>query len=214
KIQYAYRLSGFDKDWVYVGNRTFASYTNLDPGHYTFEVKSTNPDGYWSKNSSSLSIIIQPPYWRTWWFISLALLLVCCLLYAVHRYRLAQSLKLERLRTKIASDLHDEVGSSLTKISIYSELAQTELTEKEKANYLNSIGGLSREVVNTMSDIVWSIDNNNDSLHELINRMKDFATEVLHARNIDFEFTLHKAESNKVLDPVLRQNIYLIFKEA
>lgn len=214
KIQYAYRLSGFDKDWVYVGNRTFASYTNLDPGHYTFEVKSTNPDGYWSKETTSLSIIINPPFWRTWWFIILVLFATGTLLYAIHRYRLAQSLKLERLRTKIASDLHDEVGSSLTKISIYSELAQTELTEKEKANFLNSIGGLSREVVNTMSDIVWSIDNNNDSLHELINRMKDFATEVLHARNIDFEFTLHKAESNKILDPILRQNIYLIFKEA
>jgi len=214
KIQYAYRLSGFDKEWVYVGNRNFASYTNLDPGHYTFEVKSTNPDGYWSEKTISLSIVINPPFWRTWWFITAALLTFVCLLYAVHRYRLAQSLKLERLRTKIASDLHDEVGSSLTKISIYSELVQNGLDEKEKATYLHSIGGLSREVVSTMSDIVWSIDNNNDSLHELINRMKDFATEVLHARNIDFEFTLPKTESKKVLDPVLRQNIYLIFKEA
>jgi len=136
------------------------------------------------------------------------------LLFTIHRYRLAQSLNLERLRTKIASDLHDEVGSSLTKISIYSELAQKSANDQEKSTYLNSIGGLSREVVSTMSDIVWSIDNNNDSLHELVNRMKDFATEVLHTRNVDFEFTLHKAEGNKVLDPVLRQNIYLIFKEA
>lgn len=214
KVQYAYKLTGFDEDWVYVGNRTFANYTNLDPGQYTFEVKSANPDGYWSKNTTALSIIIDPPFWRTGWFLALSLIAFFGLLFAFHRYRLAQSLNLERLRTKIASDLHDEVGSSLTKISIYSELAQQSANDQEKSTYLNSIGGLSREVVSTMSDIVWSIDNNNDSLHELINRMKDFATEVLHTRNVDFEFTLHKAEGNKVLDPVLRQNIYLIFKEA
>lgn len=214
KIQYAYRLTGFDKDWVYVGNRNFASYTNLDPGQYLFEVKCANPDGYWNYEPTFLTLTIQPPFWRTWWFISVVLTVVLVLLYAIHRYRLAQSLQLERLRTKIASDLHDEVGSSLTKISIYSELAQNGLTEKEKAVYLNSIGGLSREVVNTMSDIVWSIDNNNDTLAELINRMKDFAAEVLEAKEIGFECILHKIDGNKVLDPIMRQNIYLIFKEA
>lgn len=214
KIQYAYRLTGFDKDWVHVGNRTFASYTNLDPGSYLFEVKATNPDGYWSNDFAKLTLIIQPPFWRTWWFIALAILVVGALLYAIHRYRLTQSLKLERLRTKIASDLHDEVGSSLTKISIYSELVQNGTHEKEKANYLQSIGSLSREVVSTMSDIVWSIDNNNDTLNELINRMKDFATEVLEAKGIDFEFLLHKTEGNKILEPIVRQSIYLIFKEA
>ncbi len=214
KIQYAYRLTGFDEDWVYVGNRKFASYTNLDPGQYLFEVKSTNPDGYWNYEPTFLTIIIQPPFWRTWWFISLVISVILVLLYAIHRYRLAQSLQLERLRTKIASDLHDEVGSSLTKISIYSELVQNGLTEKEKTVYLNFIGGLSREVVSTMSDIVWSIDNNNDTLTELINRMKDFAAEVLEAKEIGFECILHKIDGNKVLDPIMRQNIYLIFKEA
>lgn len=214
KIQYAYRLTGFDKDWVYVGNRTFASYTNLDPGTYLFEVKSTNPDGYWGNEFAALTLIIQPPFWRTGWFMLLVLLATGTLLYMIHRYRLAQSLKLERLRTKIASDLHDEVGSSLTKISIYSELVQNGLGEKEKANYLQSIGSLSREVVSTMSDIVWSINNNNDTLSELTNRMKDFATEVLEAKGIDFEFVLDKVEKDKSLEPIVRQNIYLIFKEA
>ncbi|TXH29843.1 MAG: hypothetical protein E6Q96_02855, partial [Cyclobacteriaceae bacterium] len=214
KIQYAYRLAGFDKDWVHVGNRTFASYTNLDPGTYLFEVRATNPDGYWGNDLATLTLIIEPPFWRTWWFMLFVLLATGVVLYAIHRYRLAQSLKIERLRTKIASDLHDEVGSSLTKISIYSELVQNGIHEKEKANYLQSISSLSREVVSTMSDIVWSIDNNNDTLTELINRMKDFATEVLEAKEIDFEFTFHKPASNKVLEPLVRQSIYLIFKEA
>jgi ligand-binding sensor domain-containing protein/two-component sensor histidine kinase len=214
KIQYAYRLTGFDKDWVHVGNRTFASYTNLDPGTYLFEVKATNPDGYWGNDFATLTLIIHPPFWRTWWFMLLVLLASGAFIYAIHRYQLTQSLKLERLRTKIASDLHDEVGSSLTKISIYSELVQNGIHEKEKTNYLQSIGSLSREVVSTMSDIVWSIDNNNDTLAELINRMKDFATEVFEAKGIDFEFMLHKTEGNKILEPIVRQSIYLIFKEA
>ncbi|MCW5910621.1 MAG: hypothetical protein KIT62_06075 [Cyclobacteriaceae bacterium] len=214
KIQYAYKLDGFDEDWVDVGNRTFASYTNLDPGNYTFRVKYTNPDGFRSPHVASLHIRINPPYWRTWWFISFVVLALASILYALHRYRLAQSLQLERLRTKIASDLHDEVGSSLTRISIYSELVQNGLSDKEKANYLSAIGGLSREVVSTMSDMVWSIDNGNDTLEALIIRMKDFATEVLNAKNIAFSFTTNDHEGRKIIEPAVRQNIYLIFKEA
>jgi len=214
KIQYAYKLTGFDEGWVYIGNRNFASYTNLDPGQYTFEVKAANPDGFWSNESATLVINIKPPFWHMWWFTTLVIIAAGALLLAIHRYRLAQSLKLERLRTKIASDLHDEVGSSLTKISIFSDLVQTDVDEKEKRNYLVSIGNLSREIVGTMSDIVWSIDNKNDTVGALLIRMKDFATEVLQAKNIDLTFTVSHLDETKILEPALKQNLYLIFKES
>ena len=214
KIQYAYKLEGFDTEWVHVGNRNFASYTNLDPGDYTFKVKATNPDGYWNKSFASISIKINPPYWQTWWFLSLMGFVVVGLFYSIHQYRLSQSLKLERLRNKIASDLHDEVGSSLTRISIYSDLLQNENNESDRKNYLSRISIMSREIVSTMSDIIWSIDNRSDSVGALLLRMKDFATEILQPKNIELDFKVSEISEKAIVDPEVKQNIYLIFKEA
>ncbi len=214
KIQYSYKLEGFDNDWVNVGNRNFASYTNLDPGEYTFRVRASNPDGFWGNSSASISLIINPPFWQTWWFLSLVAFFIAALVYSVHRYRLSQSVKLERLRNKIASDLHDEVGSSLTRISIYSDLLRSENNEHERSTYLSRIGTMSREIVSTMSDIVWSIDNGSDSAGALMLRMKDFATEIFQPKNIEFDFKVSGINEKTIVDPVLRQNIYLVFKEA
>lgn len=215
KIRYAYVLEGLDPDWKEAVNKREAHYTDLDPGHYTFRVKASNPDGYWTEsNFPSMTIEILPPFWQTWWFTALVLLLSAGLIYAAHRYRLNQSLKVERLRNKIAGDLHDEVGSSLTRISIYSDLVQNGSDEKESKNYLKGISDLSREVVLTMSDIVWSIDNRYDTFEALTLRMKDFANEVLQAKNINFDFEAKGIDPQRMLDPVLKQNLYLIFKEA
>ncbi|MBL7878010.1 MAG: hypothetical protein JNL53_20255 [Cyclobacteriaceae bacterium] len=214
KIQYAYKLEGFDQDWIRVGNRAFASYTNLDPGQYTFQVKATNPDGYWGSQINTLHIKINPPFWQTWWFVGLSMLVLGSIVYTIHRYRLEQSLKVERLRNKIASDLHDEIGSSLTRISLYSDLLQTDPDQKERRNYLLTIRDLSREIVSTMSDVVWSIDNKNDSMGALIIRIKDFATELLYPKNISLDFSVVQVNETRLLDPILKQNIYLICKEA
>lgn len=214
KIQYAYKLDGFDQEWIQIGNRNFASYTNLDPGNYTFQVKAANPDGFWGNQVASISIIINPPFWQTWWFIALVVILIGGLIYFGHLYRLSQSLKIERLRTKIASDLHDEVGSSLTRISIYSDLLQNGSNESERTNYLSRISTMSREIVSTMSDIVWSIDNRSDTASALLFRMKDFATELLQPKNIQFDFKVSGIHEKAIVDPILRQNLYLIFKES
>lgn len=213
KIQYAYRLDGFDHDWVHVGNRNFASYTNLDPGQYKLQVKASNPDGYWSE-PISLSIKIEPPFWRTAWFMVMVFITTLGLIYFIHRYRIAQLLKIERLRTKIASDLHDEVGSSLTRISIYSDLLKNEKDDTERSNYLQRINTVSREVVSTMSDIVWSIDNRSDSAESLFLRMKEYSAEVLSSKGIESSFQISGISEKSELEPLVRQNIYLIFKES
>jgi signal transduction histidine kinase len=213
KIKYRYRLEGFENEWNDAGNKREATYTNLDPGNYTFQVKAANPDGYWTEPGVSLAITIDPPFWKTWWFTTFMVIVTASLMYAFHRYRLYQSLKVERLRNKIASDLHDEVGSSLTRISIYSDLLQNEKAMGESQGYLKNINALSREVVSTMSDIVWSIDNRSDTMGALVMRMKDYATEVLQSKNIELEFKTDLKE-NVPLDPAQKQNIYLIFKEA
>lgn len=213
KIKYSYKLEGFENEWSEPDAQDEAHYTNLDPGEYVFKVRASNPDGYWTEPSSMI-IVIHPPFWETWWFISLVVVFSTALVFGIHRYRLRQSLKVERLRNKIASDLHDEVGSSLTRISIYSDLLQNGTEESEGKSYLKGISELSREVVTTMSDIVWSIDNRYDTMDALLLRMKDFATELLQAKNIEFEFKTEGIDGKKILDPVLKQNLYLIFKEA
>jgi ligand-binding sensor domain-containing protein/signal transduction histidine kinase len=213
KVRYAYQLSKVDKDWNQVIDQHEAVYTNLDPGKYIFRVKASNGDGVWSEQEASLTVVIAPPFWKAWWFVTLVLAVIVLVAYGLHRYRLRQSLKLERLRNKIASDLHDEVGSSLTRISIYSELLQSGTVE-QGASYLQNISAMSREIVSTMSDIVWSIDNRSDSFGALILRMKDFSSEVLQAKNCELHFLTEGIDEDKLLDPALKQNLYLIFKEA
>jgi ligand-binding sensor domain-containing protein len=214
KIKYAYMLENFDKEWNQIGNSHEAFYTNLDPGKYVFRVKASNAEGFWSDEETTMTVMINPPFWRTWWFIFLVVVVLLSMMYGIHRYRLLQSLRLERLRNKIASDLHDEVGSSLTRISIYSDLLQNGMSEAENTGYLKRIGEVSREVVGTMSDIVWSIDSRNDSFGALILRMKDFANEILQAKNIEVDFNSTQIDADQILDPELKQNIYLIFKET
>jgi signal transduction histidine kinase len=187
---------------------------NLNPGEYVFHVKAANSEGIWNEPGTSLKVIIHPPFWETWWFVCAGIIFIVVVVYGIFCYRIAQSLKLERLRNKIAADLHDEVGASLTCLSIYSSMLDNGIDKNELRKYLQSISDLSREVVGTMSDIVWSVDVRDDSMGDLIIRMKDFATDVLASKNIAVVFTVSGIDESKLLDPVLKQNLYLIFKES
>ncbi len=212
--QYAYKMEGFDNDWIYSGTRRYVTYTNLNPGKYTFKVKATNSDGIWNKSFSQISVIVTPPFWGTLWFRGLLLLTIMGILYSVYRFRLNRLLELERLRTKIASDLHDDIGSALTRISLESELLNTNSDPEGRKEGLKRIGDMSREIISSMSDVVWSIDSRNDSIEDLVNRMKDFSFSLASLRNTRVIFETGNLNMQKKLKVDLRQNIYLIFKEA
>ncbi len=212
--QYSYKMEGFDKDWIKSGTRRFATYTNLDPGEYVFHVKATNSDGIWNENDTQLAILITPPYWETWWFRSFIIMTIASLLYYLYRIRLKRIIEMERLRIKIASDLHDDIGSALTRISLESELLGTKDDPDERKSATQRIGSMSREIITSMSDVVWSIDSRNDSVENLINRMKDFAFSLFSSRNIRIIFETYNLNLQKKLKVDVRQNIYLIFKEA
>ena len=214
KQQYAYKLEGFDPDWIHTGDRRYASYTNLDAGRYTFRVKAANNDGVWNEAGISLELRILPPFWETWWFRLLILAALLTAIWALHRYRVSKLLEIERVRVRIASDLHDDVGSTLTKIALYSDLIRGSGDVSEQNRLLEKIGTMSREMVVSMSDIVWSIDARNDSMADLIDRMRDFAATLFSARNIDYAFTVQSLDMEQKLPITWRQNVYLIFKEA
>jgi len=212
--RYAYKLEGYDENWIENGTNRTATYRNLPAGNYTFMAKGSNNDGTWSSSPAKMQLIIHPPYWETWWFRGAILLLVIGLLRMLYRYRVMKLLEIERMRVRIASDLHDDVGSTLTKISLYSDLIRSVANPEERNELLEIIGNKSRELVVTMSDIVWSIDARNDTLEDLLDRMRDFATSLFSATNIDYRFEIADLPLQRKLPIDTRQNMYLIFKEA
>jgi signal transduction histidine kinase len=127
-------------------------------------------------------------------------------------YRTRQKLKLQTLRNKIASDLHDDVGSTLSSISIFSQMALEET--KEVKPMLQTIGESSRKMLDAMADIVWTINPDNDQFEKIIMRMRSFAYELLGAKQIDFRFIADSNIANIRLSMEARRNLYLIFKEA
>jgi two-component system, NarL family, sensor histidine kinase UhpB len=132
--------------------------------------------------------------------------------FAYRGYRTKQQLKLQTLRNKIASDLHDEVGSTLSSISIFSQMAQEQ--SREVIPLLQTIGESSRKMLDAMADIVWTINPENDQFEKIILRMRSFAFELLGAKQIEFRFVADKDVSELQLSMEARKNLYLIFKEA
>src|SRR4030095_12154495 len=138
KILYSYRLLGSaDTTWSKSANLHYVSYSSLQPGNYHFEVRTLGWNGEWGIPANFL-FSIKPPYWQTWWFYSLVGLLILSLFYAFYLYRIRQLLKLQKIRNRIATDLHNDIGSALTNISILTELSKRSKTEPDKSEaFLN-----------------------------------------------------------------------------
>ena len=215
--RYAYKLEGFDEDWRYTDSKQrIAIYTNLSPGKYVFKVIGSNSDGIWNYDGASIKLTILPPVWETWWFISASIVFLLFSIYLVSTVRIRNLLTIEKLKTKLAADLHDNIGSGLTEISILSELTSRQLNNGsgQTSQNLKSISETARQLVDNMSDIVWVVNPRRDSLHDLIIRLKDSYSEILTFMNISLKTTnLDKLENVK-LPMDYRQNLYLIFKEG
>lgn len=211
-----YKLEGWDKDWITDDKQNFkALYSHLDPGIYTFRIEGSN--GF-NKNTAVLTIPIEiiPPFWQTWWFITVIIIALLAGIYALYKYRLNQLLKLQAVRNKIASDLHDDVGSTLSSIRMYSSIVNNQVKEShpQSAELLNKISSNSKEMIENMSDIVWMIKPGNDDFKSIENRMLNFANELCTPADINFEFNKDAAADAVHIPMELRRDIYLIFKEA
>lgn len=211
---YEHTLEGFDVGWIRSGKRHYAAYTNIEPGSYVFKVRGANNHGVWNEQGASLQITIPPPYWQTWWFRSLVISVCVALLYRFHRYRLMRSLEVERMRVRIASDLHDDIGTTLTHIVMQTELLQMSDDVQKAKKAARQIGDAGRNIIATISDIVWSIDARNDMSGDLLDRMRDFASEVLSPLSTEVRFDNASFDEQRKVPLDVRQNVYLIFKEA
>ncbi|MBP6809925.1 MAG: hypothetical protein KA138_00280 [Saprospiraceae bacterium] len=209
-----YMLEGFDKDWFLARAQRTATYTNLDGGSYVFKVKAVDVEGTEMRSNARFMLRVRPPFYKTWWFILGAALISFFLIRFIFRYRLRQQLEKEAIRLRIARDLHDEVGSTLTTISILSEsvLRQMEL-DGEKAR-LSGIGDKARTAMSSMSDIVWSVNPQNDSMDKIVERMIRFATDTLEPLGISAIFDIEKEVYALQIPMEQRKDFYLFFKEA
>jgi len=215
ETKYAYKLIGEDTGWIMMGKQRQINFSHLSPGNYTFMVRSQNSSGIWSRQATQINFYIRPPFAQTIWFYGLVLLALAALFYFLYRFRLRQLARTEQMRAEISRNLHDEVGSTLTNISLGSLLAQKQLHQEGPVHkLLERIYQDSQTVSQTMREIVWSINPNIDTLGEALPRMLQYASELLEAKGIELQAeTAHEIEHLK-LTMQQRRDLYLIFKEA
>jgi ligand-binding sensor domain-containing protein/two-component sensor histidine kinase len=215
--KYSYIMQGVQNSWITTdGLRRIATYTNLPPGEFTFLVKGTNEDGIWNETPASIKIIITPPFWQTWWFVTLVVIIIVLLIYYIGTVRIKSQLEIEKLKLKIASDLHDNIGAGLTEIAILSEV--TERSEEHSSSVvkkeLQKISETARQLVDSMSDIVWVVNPQRDSLYDLIVKLKDSYNEFFGSIGISFQVNNIEKSDDIKLPMEYKQNLLLMFKEA
>ncbi|HKX82852.1 MAG TPA: two-component regulator propeller domain-containing protein, partial [Pyrinomonadaceae bacterium] len=214
-LEYQYKLEGYDREWSQPGSQREVTLANLGPGSYRFLVKAIDQRGIESASPAVLQFQILPPFWQRWWFLALVAIAITGALYSIYRYQLSRVVELERVRTRIATDLHDDIGSNLTRIALMSEvLNQQHGANGSAAKMLPSIANIARESVASMNDIVWAISPEHDRVLDLTRRMRQHAEEVFTIRDIDVAFVSDAADSELKLPVGVRRDVLLIFKEA
>jgi len=215
-VKYAFILNGFDEDWIYNGNSNTANYTNLPGGDYIFKIKYAGSDGIWRESNIAIPVHVFTAWFRAWWFYLLCTVSATALVYAFYRIRLNRILEMQKVRNKIARDLHDDIGSTLSSIRILSGAAEkkinTDIIQAEKM--LKKITESSGKMMDAMSDIVWSINPDNDKLDSMAVRMREYAAKALEPKNIMYKVTADDRASLIKLPAEKRRDVYLIFKEA
>jgi ligand-binding sensor domain-containing protein/two-component sensor histidine kinase len=216
ELKYQYRLDGVDTDWNPPTEQRSVNYASLAPGSYKFLVRAINQQGIASPEPAIVEFRILPPIWRTWWFLLAMAGLLALAAYAIHRNRVKRLVELLAVRTRIASDLHDDIGSNLTKIAVLSEVAHQQLGPQSNVTEspLTAIGRISRESVASMGDIVWAIDPRRDTHQDLVRRMRQSAIDMLGAAGVEVRFVVSGDDQPRRVGADFRRQVFLIFKEA
>jgi ligand-binding sensor domain-containing protein/signal transduction histidine kinase len=214
-VRYSYTLEGADTGWSSLQPQHSVSYASLKDGTFRFLVKAVTSEGVESAYPAEIDFTVLPPVWKRWWFQGPAFAVLAALIFAAHRYRLRQMVALERMRTAIATDLHDDIGASLTQIAILSEVARLEANGRGRRDEaLAKIAGLARDLVDSMGDIVWSIRAGPLAAGALIRHMREFAIDVLVSQGIAFQLKTGLEDERVPLDLQARRHLFLMFKEC
>lgn len=215
EVKYSYKLEGVDEDWITTGNDV-VTYHNLPPGSRKFFVRSRNADGIWSAETTWVDIELAPPFYRTWWFVLLVIAVVVTVAYFIYRERIRRLEEKFRIRSVIARDLHDEIGSTLTSINILSRVSRSNIEKdhEKAAGLLQKITEQSQDMQQSMSDIIWAIRPDNDKLENMAARMREYLSQTLEAKDIAIQFEADEQVLKESLSMEQRRDFFLIFKEA
>jgi signal transduction histidine kinase len=215
-VRYQVKLEGTDGDWSASTTTPAVTYAYLRPGRYRFLVRAVSARGTTSDRPATIAFTVLAPVWQRWWFLALSAAAVAAAVHAFYRARLKRLLELERIRTRIASDLHDDIGSGLSRLAIMSEVVQRKLpaTEHEPVRLLADMSNTARHLVDAMGDIVWAIAPREEDLGSVIARVNAFAAEVLERKGITYDFEVGPAVEGQQLSPDQRRHLLLILKEG
>lgn len=224
EIHFRYQLVGFDNDWIDAGTERNANYSRLPAGNYQFRVAARSGDGPWSETPASLAIAVSPFFWQTWWFRFSALLVFTSSVVAIVRYisfrrlqikmsQLEQRAALDRERTRIARDLHDDLGCSLNKVALTMEMMQRRSATLSLTK-IQHCWTMVREVASSVNDIVWTINPRNDTLRDMLDYFSHFAAEYLQAADIPCLMELPDNIPKREVSPEARHNLLLAVKEG
>ena len=226
-VHFRYRLDGFDGDWFDAGtSRSSLPYPRLPAGDYQFHVTACNSEGVWNEIGASLSLVVVPFFWQTWWFRSTTLAAFTVMVIAIVRYVsfrrlrrqllvLEQQAALHKERARIAKDIHDDLGASLTQISLLGELAEQDRGAPDKAvEHIRTISTTARRAVKSLDEIVWAVNPRNDTLAHFIDYTGQFAPDYLRVAGIRCRLDLPEQTPERELSTDVRHNLFLVVKEA
>ncbi len=215
-LTFRYRLARTDSEWRPLTSRSSLDLVDMRPGTRRIEIQAINSEGTVSPRPAAVTLTILAPVWQRWWFIALLLVSAGSAAYLFVRVKVRRRLEVERIRTRIATDLHDDIGSSLTQMSILSEVAVRKLpAEPETAvEFMGQITATSRSLVDAMSDIVWAINPARDRFSDLVHRMRRFANDLFAEGDICLRFNAPGEERDLALGDDVRRQVYLVFKEC
>ena len=226
KIHFKYKLEGVDLDWFDAGNRRVAHYNNILPGTYHFRVTACNENGIWNDQGATISFTLSPQIWQAWWFLSAVIIAMVGSVAGVARYvtgknmqrtleRLEHQSALERERARIAKDMHDDLGSSLTRITLLGELVEADQANPaEVETHARKIVSSARETVKSLDEIVWAVDPENDTLNGLIEYLTHYTDEFFENTDVRCRLEIPMDLPDAQLSSEVRHNIFLVIKET
>jgi len=213
-LRYQHKMAGVDADWSEPAAARVVQYAELPEGWQRFEVRAVTRDG--AVGAPGVVVFhVEPPLWRRGWVLALAALGVTAAGIGFYRYRSFHQVALERMRTRIATDLHDDLGSSLTRVSILSEVARRRVADdSESSRLLSEIGGAAREMIEALGESIWAIDPRRDDLRSFVTRVRRFAGGLLDGSGIAWQLRAPQDADQVKLSPVERRQLFLLVKEA
>ncbi|MDB6035502.1 MAG: hypothetical protein JWM16_5840 [Verrucomicrobiales bacterium] len=224
RVHFRYRLNKHDADWIDAGMQRYALYTHLKPGDYLFEVTAEGLHGLSNQAPATYSFAIAPFFYQTTWFLALCLGGASGMLYGLHTLRMHFIKRIERLqaqhalgleRARIARNMHDELGASLTKIKLLSDLAEgVKDLPPEVRDQFHRISSTAQGVSREMDEIVWTVNPENDTLDRLVDYITNFAEEFLRLANLRLRLKVSAIDQDIKLVSELRHDMLMVVKES